>query len=250
MIPGWYKTLICAFGLLALCACSSGQQTERSPDGDSNRKQEMEKSDDGVAEDPVADAYLREQKNQNGLEDVPVRIDRTNDSDGEAFVVTQDTGDATGDESDGSKDTDPANKVDENTESATETAALSEEERKKKEKEEQERKERLEKERKEREEARRKAEEERRKQQELIRLKNEAAYHAEAFADRLREFEIAKKEFRIQTLVKKRNDSLTKVYPEARSFWSQESEERFSANPGFEVEPNTVYLVRLNDPLQ
>ena len=224
-----------------LSACASSESIRKDPSTQDS--------------DPVADEYLDEQRNQQNLEDVPVRIDRTNDSDGEAFVIT----DSDKSDSDNSGTTEPDSSKDSTAEANTDSLdnpELTEEERVQKErqeeqrrKEEQERLAQLEKERKEREEARRKEEERRRKEAELQRLRNEAVYHSEAFANRQREFEIARKTFRINALVEARDARLGSVYPESRSFWASESEERFSANPSFEVDAEQVYLVKLANPL-
>lgn len=193
--------------------------------------------------DPVADEYLEKQKEDQSnqdLKDVPVRIDRTNDSDGEAFVITESS----------ESDPDTEDQQQEHTKPLTEDEkgkpeGLSEAERKA----EEERLAQLEKERKEKEEARRKEEERRKKEAELKRLKNEATYQAEAFANRQREFEMARKAFRIEALVVRRDARLGSVYPQSQTFWTRESEQRFTANPAFEVGTDQIYLVKLSNPL-
>ena len=102
--------------------------------------------------DPVTDEYLDEQRTSQNLEDVPVRIDRTNDSDGEAFVIT-----------DSKEDAQKPGGSSENTEDTSEKPELTEEEKRQQEalkeeqkKAEQERLAKLEQERKAREEERRK----------------------------------------------------------------------------------------------
>ncbi|MCB1137630.1 MAG: hypothetical protein KDK23_02700, partial [Leptospiraceae bacterium] len=79
---------------------------------------------------------------------------------------------------------------------------------------------------------------------------NEAAFHAEAFANRMAEFEAARKEYRIQTLKEARDARLAKLDPNFRVFWKRETEDRFGPNPGFALTTDTVYVVKLNDPLQ
>lgn len=225
--------------LLLLVGCASSTVARQDPSEGADRPVTTGKESE--SEDPVSDAYLKEQESKNGGEEVPVRIDTTGDSDGEAFVVTTDT--AAEDTSDGGDGTGPSAEDRESGSSdGTEESGKSEAD--------QERLARLEAERKAREEARREEEERKRKEAELRRMKNEAIFHREAFEDRKREFEIARKEHRIKKLTIARDARLASLDPKADSFWKRESEERFGPNPAFEIEADIVYLVPLADPLQ
>lgn len=221
---------------LAQCA-SAGTVTEN---GKTQPASENASEPSTDSSDPLTQEYLDEQKRKN--QDVPVRIDSTGDSDGEAFVIITD-----GKEESENPDANPEQSTEISSTEKTEEELRQEEERRKAEAA---RLAKLEEERKKKEEERRREEERKKKEEELNRLKNEAAFHAEAFANRMAEFEAAKKEYRIETLKEARDVRLAKLDPNSRAFWKREAEDRFGPNPGFSLTTDTVYIVRLSDPLQ
>ncbi|MCB1140232.1 MAG: hypothetical protein KDK23_15855, partial [Leptospiraceae bacterium] len=73
---------------LLLANCATGPTTKDGETHPSTSPESEEPATSRESADPLTQEYLDAQKRKN--QDVPVRIDSTGDSDGEAFVITTD----------------------------------------------------------------------------------------------------------------------------------------------------------------